>query len=43
MSACLEGHDCIHMYMFGCVVNGVCVVLQLYWFLEKYSHVLESV
>ncbi len=21
----------MYMYMFGCLVNGVCVVLQLYW------------
>ncbi len=28
-----KGHDCIHVYMFRCLVNGVCMCgfVQLYW------------
>ncbi len=31
----LDSHDCMHMYMFGCLVNGVCMcglaVVLAFW------------
>ncbi len=45
MSAAWKGHDCILMYMFGCLVNGVCMygLAVVLAFLEHYRRLLESI